>query len=315
MGRDFNLFFTLSFLCLTLVQLTRYCELITVCSGHLIITSQVLKINILLILVFFIYTLCFLELSVFSSRSVFDFIIIILTFLLWFLFLYALTSLFAVVFLFELLSILVLLLLVSSAFTTFRNPLCGVSLQNSNTNSQNLNGFLHFFWVSLISSILLFLSIVYFKSFFFSFEWSFLEVSFVYVVNGLFLFNFPLQNIIWITLLIAIFIKTGVAPFFIWKVVAFKNSSLVTIFFYTVIYYYFFIIFLFLFFLSYLPTFMAYFIFSFMVLFSIGFVVLFLILCETTYLKVFLALSSVFNSLFIFCTMASTDNTLITFIL
>jgi hypothetical protein len=106
----------------------------------------------------------------------------------------------------------------------------------------------------------------------------------------------------WCILIFSIFTKCGLAPFFFWKPTFFKGLTFTSIFYYICIFYFS----LFLFFINFITNnfhFIFYFFHNiFILLVIVGlFMVLFLVL-EAFYLKTFLAISSILNSLMLFTT-------------
>jgi hypothetical protein len=106
-----------------------------------------------------------------------------------------------------------------------------------------------------------------------------------------------------------IFLKCGLPPFFFWKPAFFKGLPTHTLYFYVFFFYFHIFIFFIYFFLNYTSDLFYFNINIHLVLLFIGLLTLTFILCESYYIKAFIALSSILNSLFIFLTLASLTTT------
>jgi len=271
--------------------------------GHLIFSSFSYKIFYLLTFTIFLYLLQFFSNNYFSSKEIYDFLISIFNFYFWILFLFYANSIFTVIFIIEVISALIFLLIISSTFST--------SFFYSNLNFTHFNYFqqimpynfinsiLYFFWVSLISSLNLFLFLILLQLKIITFDWFILEYVFIYFSNTLTYLELVVLGLIWFILLFSIFLKCGIAPFFIWKPIFFKGLPFSTLLFYISFIYIF--IFLFLIKLISLSFTELFFFYSYVLylLIFLGIIILLCIMCETFYIKAFLAISSILNSLLV----------------
>ena len=128
---------------------------------------------------------------------------------------------------------------------------------------------------------------------------------FLYFINTNNIKDIFSLGLIWFIMLFAIFVKCGLAPLFIWKPTFFKGLPLYTLFFYIVFFYSLFYIFIIHFLLSYLAEVFVFYIMFFWIFVLSGLFVLLVIICETYYIKAFLAISSIINSLLVFLMLAS----------
>ena len=276
---------------------------ISVWFGHLIITSFQLKINYLILSFFILVCFIFFSSIYFSSREVYDYVITTYSFCYWLVILFMSNSIFATIFVIEVISTLILLLLVTSTFSTtffYRNLNLsfGHILQQSLPHT-HLQSLLYFFWISLISSLNLFLFFLLMYTKTLTLDWFLLEYIFTYYVNVSSSIDIFSLGLYWLIMIFCIFVKCGITPLFFWKPTFFKGIPIYTLFFYIVFFYFF----LFLFIIHFLTTYFSE-IFYFYTLVSVlfivlGLIVLLCIVCESYYIKVFMAISSILNSLFV----------------
>lgn len=287
--------------------------------GNLIFTSFQIKISYLVIF-FFILIILILSTSTYTtSKAGTDFILILLNFFYWIFFLFLVNNLLIFIFFIEILSTLVFLLVIGATFssTYFYNNL------NLNTHLyfQNSTPFffiqilIFFFWISLISSLNLFFFLTLFYLKFFSFDWNLFEYLFFYIIIDVTFKDFIFIFFIWFNLLFCFFFKCGVVPFYFWKPTFFKGLSIYALFFYVTFYYYFLLLFLIIFLLNYVNEVFFFFNKINILILFLGFFFCLTILCEAFYLKAFLALSSILNTLFIFLTLLSNNTTFLVFFL
>lgn len=277
---------------------------VTAWFGNIIFSNFQLKLAYLVIFFFHLVILVYATSFYFSSKQLYDFIIVTFNFFYWIYFLFFVNNVFTLVFFIEILSTLIFLLLVVSTFssTYFYNNL-DLNLHNYFNNNMPffyLQTLMYFFWISLVTSLNLFFSIILFYLKFLTFDWFIIEFIFFYIINlhsskDIFFIFF-----IWFNFLFCIFLKCGLVPFFFWKPIFFKGIPLHTLFFYIFFFYFFFFLFIIYFFLIYVNE--LFFFFSVLNVFLLlfGLLVLLFILCEAYYIKVFLALSSILNTLFVF---------------
>ena len=209
-------------------------------------------------------------------------------------------NIFTFIFFLELVSATITLLLVSSSFSSyhFYNNLSFSkhTYFSNSTPTAFLQTLMFFFWITLVSSLLLFLSILTFYIRFFSFDFNLLTTVFSFLLftsstQSLIIFSFS-----WFILLTSISIKCGLLPFYLWKPSFFKGMSIHSLFFYIYIYY-FTVFFLFV----YILCFYFHELFVFYIVFTLILVILATLgltalLFESFYIKSFLALSSILNS-------------------
>ena len=220
------------------------------------------------------------------------------------LFLFHANTLFTVIFFIEILSTLVFLLLITSAFSTtyFYNNL-NLNLHsyfNPSTPLTYLQMLMFYFWISLIASLNLFFFFILFYLKFFTFDWFLLEFIFYYIILANDYKDVFFIVFVWLNLLFSIFLKCGLVPFYFWKPAFFKGIPLHALFFYIFFFYFFIFLFFIYFFLVYVNEVFFFFLYVNVCLLLVGFLILLFILCEAYYLKAFLALSSILNTLFVF---------------
>ncbi len=281
--------------------------------GHLVFSHFQYKITYLILIFFFILTVAHSSFFYLTSKDVYDYYVIIFNFLFWTIFFFYSNSLFTIIFFIEVLSTLILLLLLTSNFAS------SYFYENLNLNLHNyfqkttpfffVQALLFFFWISLVSSLNLFLFLILFYLKFLTFEWFLFEFVFYHLTTlndfkSVFSIFF-----IWFNLLFCIFIKCGLVPFYFWKPVFFKGMPLHTLMFYICFFYFFIFLFFLHFLLVYTNEIFYYYLQVNVILLFSGFFILFFMLCESYYIKTFLASSSILNTLFIFLT-ASALNTI-----
>ena len=218
-------------------------------------------------------------------------------------------NIFTVIFFIEVLSTLITLLLITSVFssTYFYNNL---NLSKHAYFAQStpfalLQTLMFFFWISLISSLNLFVFLVLFYLHFLTFDWFLLEAVFAYLLAVSDLQMLASASLTWFTFLFCIFLKCGLVPFYFWKPTFFKGIPLHALLFYITFFYFFIFLFFIYFFLMYLNE-LFYFNLSInLSLLSVGLVWLVFIICESYHIKAFLAMSSILNTLIMFLAMSS----------
>ena len=211
--------------------------------GHLIFGSFQLKITYLVTFTFSLIWVAYASSFYYSSQEVFDYTIITYSFFIWTVFLFYSNNIFTVIFFIEILSTLITLLLITSVFssTYFYNnlSLTNHSYFNQSTPFSFLQTLMFFFWISLVSSLNLFLFLTVFYLKFLTFDWFTLEAIFYYVVSISNLKSIFLTSLVWFSFLFCIFLKCGLVPFYFWKPIFFKGIPLHALFFYIVFFYFF----------------------------------------------------------------------------
>lgn len=286
---------------------------LTAWFGSLIITSTQIKLTYFVLFFFALITIVFSSSFYFSSKEPYDFIIVLFNFFFWILFLFYANTIFTVIFFIEITSTLIFLLITTSTFSSsyFYNNL-NLNLHsyfNQTTPFFYVQVLMYFFWISLISSLNLFFFLVLFYVKFATMDWFIFEFIFFYVINLSTVKDIVFLSLIWFNFLFCIFLKCGLVPFYFWKPTFFKGIPLHALFFYICFFYFFIFLFFIYFFINYLNEVFYYFIGINVLLLLIGFFILLFIICEAYYLKSFLALSSILNTLFVFLAISGNNVT------
>jgi len=209
----------------------------------------------------------------------------------------------------EVLSALITLLLITSVFssTYFYNnlSLTSHSYFNQSTPFSFLQTLMFFFWISLISSLNLFLFLILFYLKFLTFDWFTVDSIFYYIVSISDLKSLFFISLSWFTFMFCVFLKCGLVPFYFWKPMFFKGIPLHALFFYIFFFYFFIFYFFIYFFIVYLNELFYFNMFVNLSMLISGSIFLIFILCESYYIKSFLAMSSILNTLFVFLAMSS----------
>lgn len=271
--------------------------------GHLVFSTFQYKITFMSLIFFSTYLFILSSVSHYSSTNSYDFTATIISFFVWLWLMTFSTNLFTFIFFLELLSVLTLLLLITSSFSSlyFYN---NTSYSSHSYFSQSLptaffQTVLFIFWITLLSSLLLFIFLTFLYLKVFTFDWSLIDTIFLFVVNTASLKTVFGLSISWLLFIITVFIKCGVVPFYLWKPTFFKGMPIIALFFYVYVYYY-----LLFFYFLYVMVFLANEIFLanlylMATLIASALIMLTTILFESFYLKSFLALSSILNSTFV----------------
>jgi len=277
--------------------------------GHLLFSPFQLKMSNFLIFIFILLSIAYTSSFYYSSQEIFDYTIVIYSFFLWTVFLFLANNIFTVIFFIEILSALITLLLITSVFssTFFYNNL---SLTGHNYFSQStpfsfLQTLMFFFWISLVSSLNLFLFLTLFYIKFFSFDWFTLESIFYYVISVSDLKSLFFISLSWFNFMFCIFLKCGLVPFYFWKPMFFKGIPMHALFFYIFFFYFSLFLFFIYFFVVYLNELFYFNVFINLIMLLVGLLFLVFIICESYYVKSFLAMSSILNTLFVFLAMSS----------
>lgn len=273
----------------------------------------------LVIFVFYLVLTVYCTSLYFSSKEIFDYIIVCFNFFFWVYFLFSANTVFTIIFFIEVISNLILLLLIASSFSTtyFFNNL-SLNLHNyfnSTTPIFFVQMLMYFFWISLITSLNLFLFLILFYIKFTTFDFYFFEFIFFYIVNMDDVKDVFFIVLIWFNLLFCVFLKCGLVPFYFWKPVFFRGMPIHALFFYIIFFYFFILLFFIYFFMVCVNEVFYFFIVVNISMLIVGFFILLFILCEAYYVKAFLALSSILNTLFVFLAMCGSANTDVLFFL
>jgi len=276
----------------------------TVWFGQLVVGSFQLKLLYFLLFNFFIYLVVFNSTHYFTSTEVFDYVIVLYHLFYWVYFLFLANSVFTVIFIIEVINVLVFLLVTSTTFSsTFFYKSLGLNYSHNltlNTPHTYIQALLYLFWISLVSSLGIFLFLIFFYFTTLTFDWVLVEYVFLYITSVSSLKDILVFGVVWLVLLISLFLKCGVAPVYFWKPTFFRGLPLTALFFYITFIYFNFLLFITHFITLHLGEVFYYYVFIFWFLLVISLVTLLLILIESYYIKVFLALSSILNSLLVF---------------
>lgn len=238
-----------------------------------------------------------------SSNEVYDFFITQFSFFYWIIVLFMANTLFTLMFIIEVISTLIFLLVATSIFST--------TFFYKNINFDILNFFagmgpltflrsiFYFFWVSLISSLNLFVFLIYMYKFLMTFDWFLVEHIFLYFTTVSTTKSIISFGLVWFFIIFSIFLKCGVAPLYLWKPTFFKGLSLTTLLFYTSFFYFYLFLFLVLFLTTYMHALFYYYTLVTLLLVFAGLLNMLVILLESFYIKTFFALSSILNSLLV----------------
>ena len=309
---DLSWVFITPYILFILVSLLWSSPPLSIWFGHLCLTTHTLKISYLISWVFILTLLVLLTVSYFSSKEIYDYFLTLFNFLYWILLLFFSNSLFTSIFIIEVLSTLIFLLIITSTYSTVffyktTNTHQGHLFQQ-NTPFSYIQSLLFFFWVSLVSSLNLFLFLIFLFFKCYTLDWYLLEHIFLFLTASSSLVDIFSVGLVWFIFLFCLFVKCGLAPFFIWKPTFFKGIPFQTLFFYVCFFYFFLFLFIINILTSYFSEIFYYYTFVITLFVLISIVTLFAILCESLYLKVFLAISSILNSVLVFLALMSTHN-------
>lgn len=279
--------------------------------GNIIFSTFQYKIFFLIIVIYYLILTAYSSSFYFHSKEIYDYFITIFNFFFWILFLFSSNTLFTVTFFIEILSTLIFLMLATSTFSTtyFYNNL-NLNLHNyfnPTTPFFFIQMLMYFFWISLIASLNLFFFLILFYLKFLTFDWFIFEFIFFFLTTTFTLKDIFFSLFIWFNLLFSIFLKCGLVPFYFWKPIFFKGIPLHALFFYICFFYFFIFLFFIYFLLIYMNEIFFFFLIVNLLLLIIGFFILLFIICEAFYLKAFLAISSIINTLFVFLALNSTN--------
>lgn len=283
--------------------------------GHIIFSSfqygMVFFISFCFIILLYTYLMAF----IFNSKEVYDYIIVVYSMFIWSVLLFCANNIFTIVFFIEILSVLTTLVLVTSLFSStyfYNQNSLNTSLYFSKIMPNTfLNMLIFFFWVSLATSLLLFVFLILFYIHFLSFDFFLVESIFGYIVSVSTFKQLLTSIMITFILVLVTFFKCGVVPLYVWKPVFFKGMSLHVIFFYICFFYFFLLLFFVYFLIIYFNDFTYYNRVLLTILSVVGTLSMFTILIEAYYLKAFLAMSSILNTLLIFLAIGSISGSLL----
>ena len=282
---------------------------LSVWFGHLIVYSFPLKmVNLnIIILTIVLYTIT--SNSYFSSKEIYDYYITVINSFFWVTLLFFVNSIFSTIFIIEVLSTIIFLLIITSNYsTTFYNNLTNISkgVYTQQIFPHNyIQSLLFFFWISLIASLNLFLFITLLFLKIYSFDWFLIEYIFNYFTLTNSFWDTISLTIPWFIFIMSIFIKCGLVPFFFWKPVFFKGLSFHMLFVYICYFYFYFFLFIIHLISNYFSEIYYYYLFLLSITLFISIIFLLITLCESYYIKIFLAMSSILNSILVFIGLSS----------
>jgi len=287
--------------------------------GHLTFTLFERKLGLLVWLVFSLFLLIFLGSSVVVGSSFYDFLITLSHFSYWLGFLFLATNVLTVSLVIEILTSLIMLVVVTSyAFTS--QPLLRYTTQanytlNLTPQTTYLYSLLTFFWVSLLTTLTLFLSLVILYTKVFTIEWSTLSWLTNYFIITSTTKDVSTLSFVWSLFLLVLFLKCAITPLYLWKPTFFKGLPLFTLFFYIAVFYFF----IFIFFSNFVLTLFSDLLFlntTFLLLvLLISTLLLPIIIYDSLNLKSFFALSSIMNSIIVLFILLSTHYSTVNFFL
>ena len=300
-------FFWLTFtplLMLYLITLIWSSPVLTAWFGHLLFGAFQLKITYFLLFNYLVYLLVFNSVHYFTSPEIFDYVIVLYHVFYWTYWLFSANSLFTVIFIIEVINVLIFFLTVSSTFSSnffYKNLNFNYShLLSLNSPYNYLQSLLYLFWISLLASLSLFLFLLLLYLSLHTFDWVLIEYVFSYVLLSSSYKDVVALGLVWFILMFSIFLKCGVAPVYFWKPTFFQGLPLNTLLFYVTFIYFNFLLFITHFTTLYLGELLYYYVSLLWLLILFCILVLIIIITEAYYLKVFLAISSILNSIFVF---------------
>lgn len=282
---------------------------ITMWFGHIILSTLQQKMIYLISSYFILSTTVFTSTSYFSSREIFDYSITTLSFKFWIIWIFCSNSVFTSIFIVEVISSLVFLLLITSTFSTsffYRNLSMSFGhVFQTATPYAFLNSVIFFFWMSLLTSLNLFIFLLFLYTKIPTLDWYIVEYIFVYVTSISTYYDIVGIGIIWFLLLFSIFLKCGIAPVYVWKPTFFKGIPIYTLFFYISFFYFFIFLFFVYFLITYFEEIFYYYTVVNIVILLLGLMCIITVVCESYYIKVFMSISSILNSLFVILALVS----------
>lgn len=231
--------FLLYVISLQLVSNSYYYSYITLNYGYSLHLFNISYIYNQLILLLFIFTLLIFKVLL-KQGSVKNFEYYIgLLFFFFCLYLYVnINNILLLVFLLEVQST-VIIYLISSSFNLFKNNSLDTYTRLNSLNSQPVwyfNSLIYQFWVSFIGAVLLVYGILTLFRFANFVEWLNLNIYFFFLTFSWYhLFSLQYLNI-WLPLILGLFLKIGVVPFFFWKPEIYKNLTSTILFLYMTVY-------------------------------------------------------------------------------
>lgn len=224
---------------LQLISNAYYYSYVTLSYGYSIHLFNISYIyNQLILLLFFFTLIIFKTLLKQGSVKNFEYYIGLLFFF-FCLYLYLnINNILLLIFLLEVQST-VIIYLISSSFNLFKGNSLETYTRLNNVNSQPVwyfNSLIYQFWVSFIGAVLLIYGVLTLFRFANFVEWLNLNVYFYFLTFSWYhLFSLQYLNI-WLPLILGLFLKIGVVPFFFWKPEIYKNLTSTILFLYMTVY-------------------------------------------------------------------------------
>jgi hypothetical protein len=310
-GFDFRSLLTAPLLLLLLLNFSWTGPVTLTWFSHLIFGSLQLKFFYLVTFFFLCSLYLFLSNAYYSSQNIYDYTITLYNFYLWTFLIFSSNNVFTFIFFLEVISVLINLLIVTSTFSSlyFYN---NVSLTRANYFQSSLptsflQTLLFFFWVSLLSALNLFVVLIFMYLKFLTFDWFLIETIFFYSLTLSNLKGVFYIFLVWLNFLFCVFLKCGLVPFFFWKPTFFKGIPTHSLMFYITFFYFFLFLFLLIFLLTYVSDLFYFYNILNLLLLSIGILLLLVIVLESFFIKTFLAISSIINTLVVFLALTGTN--------
>ena len=283
----------------------------TTAFGHLSFTLFEKKITLLVLIFTYLYFLVLFSTATFSSSLDYDYVSTLFSFTYWLMFLFLTTNILSLIFVVEILTGLITLLVItsynSSTTSSSVNDFYFHSLSTSTIQSSYFYSLLTFFWISLLTTLTLFLMLLLLYSNFFTLEWGIVSPLFNHFLMISSFKGLMTLSLSWLFVLLVVFLKCAITPFFLWKPTFFKGLPHQALVYYVFIFYFF----LFLFFVHFLiGLFSDLFFLNTFLLTLIMFTSLILLpslLYENLNLKSFFAISSILNSAIILLATLNTN--------
>ena len=281
--------------------------------GHLEFTSFERKTSLLVLTMFVIYLLILLPSFFFTNSSSYDLIITLTHLTYWLMFLFYTSNVLSLSFVIEVLTGLITLLLITSYTPSYHSGVDSDSYTNkgflNSLPSTYFSSLLIFFWTSLVTTLMLFLFLIVIYSKFLTFEWSLVDHLANFFSCSATSFELSTLSLTWSLMLIAIFLKCAITPFYLWKPTFFKGLSYISLFYYIFVFYFI----VFLYFVNFiLGLFSDVFFFNVLFLTLIVTISTFLLpslMYESLNIKSFFAISSIMNSVIVLFTTLSFNTT------
>lgn len=298
---NFNIILRLNFLIIFLYFLFfftfKYHNLIS-WWNHLKFNNFNLNITILILLINFFF-LFLLNSGYFNSESYkYDFFFVLLNLSIFLVILFFSNTLFSFFFLLEVNSVLIFFKFLMSK-TWYLNNNSSTLKEKQNSNSKIFLNMLFFqFWTAFFSSVLFVFSIILFLFTFGSTEWLF--VNLLSNISNEFLLNSFFNYFITVVFIFAFFLKLGITPVHLYKIEIYKGINFISIFFYTTFYFFIFFLYFLIIVMLNLNSFGSILILIISLLLLFGTLYTISLLFDVSYIKAFLAYSSIINSLSFF---------------